>query len=250
MTRPDAIAFHIVTGFLGAGKTTLINRLLRAPELADALVIVNECGEIGLDHLLYESVSASSGARKRRLISVVLPAPRKPVTIWKAMASGRVMIDVRRRRLCCAQQLILCNHSKTSTAVTVPATPTAPTCPTRLKTFGKADTIDTETLGLAGVGRDRLCVAQPDVARSDGDAEVVGVEHGVARARAQSRKAFTTRRSSKYLHFRRFDLAVLCHAFGVMAGPVYCTKIASKLARTYTDRHGLKDAPRDCSASK
>ncbi len=60
MTRPDAIAFHIVTGFLGAGKTTLINRLLRAPELADALVIVNEWGEIGLDHSLYEALSGDA----------------------------------------------------------------------------------------------------------------------------------------------------------------------------------------------
>ncbi len=54
MTGRDAIAFHVVTGFLGAGKTTLINRLLRSPQLAAALVIVNEWGEIGLDHLLYE----------------------------------------------------------------------------------------------------------------------------------------------------------------------------------------------------
>ena len=49
----------------------------------------------------------------------------------------------------------------------------------------------------------------------------------------------------KLFHFGRFDLAVLCQAFGVMAGPVYCTKIASKLARTYTDRHGLKDLTRE-----
>ena len=60
MTRRDAIAFHIVTGFLGAGKTTLINRLLRDPELAGALVLVNEWGEIGLDHLLYERVSGDA----------------------------------------------------------------------------------------------------------------------------------------------------------------------------------------------
>ena len=60
MTGRDAIAFHIVTGFLGAGKTTLINRLLRAPELADALVIVNEWGEIGLDHLLYERLTGDA----------------------------------------------------------------------------------------------------------------------------------------------------------------------------------------------
>ena len=60
MTGRDAIAFHVVTGFLGAGKTTLINRLLRAPELADALVIVNEWGEIGLDHLLYERLTGDA----------------------------------------------------------------------------------------------------------------------------------------------------------------------------------------------
>ena len=60
MTGRERIAFHIVTGFLGAGKTTLINRLLRAPELADALVIVNEWGEIGLDHLLYEQFTGDA----------------------------------------------------------------------------------------------------------------------------------------------------------------------------------------------
>ena len=57
MTRGEAIPLHVVTGFLGAGKTSLINRLLSAPALADALVIVNEWGEIGLDHLLYEAVA-------------------------------------------------------------------------------------------------------------------------------------------------------------------------------------------------
>ncbi len=60
MTDRERIAFHVVTGFLGAGKTTLINRLLRAPELADALVIVNEWGDIGLDHLLYERLSSDA----------------------------------------------------------------------------------------------------------------------------------------------------------------------------------------------
>ena len=60
MTGCDAIGFHIVTGFLGAGKTTLINQLLREPALADALVIVNEWGEIGLDHLLYETLTGDA----------------------------------------------------------------------------------------------------------------------------------------------------------------------------------------------
>ena len=60
MTGRNAIGFHIVTGFLGAGKTTLINRLLRAAALADALVIVNEWGEIGLDRLLYETLTGDA----------------------------------------------------------------------------------------------------------------------------------------------------------------------------------------------
>jgi len=72
MTGRDGIGFHIVTGFLGAGKTTLINRLLRGSALADALVIVNEWGEIGLDHLLYETLAGdavliNSGLRLLRL---------------------------------------------------------------------------------------------------------------------------------------------------------------------------------------
>ena len=60
MTGREPIPFHIVTGFLGAGKTTLINRLLRAPELSDALVVVNEWGEIGLDNLLYERLAGDA----------------------------------------------------------------------------------------------------------------------------------------------------------------------------------------------
>ena len=60
MTHRERIAFHVVTGFLGAGKTTLINRLLAPPELADTLVIVNEWGDIGLDHLLYERLSGDA----------------------------------------------------------------------------------------------------------------------------------------------------------------------------------------------
>ena len=60
MMRTETIPFHVVTGFLGAGKTTLINRLLRAPELDGALVLVNEWGEIGLDHLLYERLAGDA----------------------------------------------------------------------------------------------------------------------------------------------------------------------------------------------
>ena len=104
-------------------------------------------------------------------------------------------------------------------------------------TFGDAVAIDTETLGLA-VGRDRLCVVQ--LSRGDGDAEVVQILRGQTRAHNLER-LLADERTVKLFHYGRFDLAVLCRTFGVMAGPVYCTKIASKLARTYTDRHGLKD---------
>ena len=108
-------------------------------------------------------------------------------------------------------------------------------------TFGDAVAIDTETLGLA-VGRDRLCVAQ--LSRGDGDAAVVQIQRGQARA-PNLERLLADETVVKLFHYGRFDMAVLCRAFGVMAGPVYCTKIASKLARTYTDRHGLKDLTRE-----
>ncbi|HXZ16304.1 MAG TPA: ribonuclease D [Roseiarcus sp.] len=108
-------------------------------------------------------------------------------------------------------------------------------------TFGDAVAIDTETLGLE-VGRDRLCVAQ--LSRGDGDAAVVQIERGQTRAKNLER-LLADPNVVKLFHFGRFDMAVLCKTFGVMAGPVYCTKIASKLARTYTDRHGLKDLTKE-----
>jgi ribonuclease D len=108
-------------------------------------------------------------------------------------------------------------------------------------TFGDAVAIDTETLGLE-VGRDRLCVVQ--LSRGDGDAEVVQVLRGQTRA-PNLERLLADQTVVKLFHFGRFDLGVLCRTFGVMAGPVYCTKIASKLARTYTDRHGLKDLTRE-----
>ena len=107
--------------------------------------------------------------------------------------------------------------------------------------FGQAVAIDTETLGLE-IGRDRLCVVQ--LSRGDGDADVVQVAPGQTRA-PNLERLLADPNVLKLFHFGRFDIGVLCHAFGVMAGPVYCTKIASKLARTYTDRHGLKDLTRE-----
>ncbi len=108
-------------------------------------------------------------------------------------------------------------------------------------TYGEAVAIDTETLGLE-IGRDRLCVVQ--LSRGDGDADVVQIELGQTAA-PNIEKLLSDPATTKLFHFARFDLAVLCRAFGIMAGPVYCTKIASKLARTYTDRHGLKDLTRE-----
>lgn len=97
--------------------------------------------------------------------------------------------------------------------------------------------IDTETLGLNPL-RDRLCVVQ--ISPGDGTADVIQIEAGQKEA-PNLVALLENRNITKLFHFGRFDLAVLYHAFGVMPEPVYCTKIASRLVRTYTDRHGLKD---------
>ncbi len=107
--------------------------------------------------------------------------------------------------------------------------------------FGAAVAIDTETLGL-NVARDRLCVVQ--LSKGDGSAEIVQI--GPGQSRAPNLEALLgNSKITKLFHFGRFDMATLCNALGVMPAPVYCTKIASKLARTYTDRHGLKDLVRE-----
>jgi ribonuclease D len=107
--------------------------------------------------------------------------------------------------------------------------------------LGPVVAIDTETLGLE-VGRDRLCVVQ--LSRGDGTADVVQIARGQGRA-PQLERLLADANVLKLFHFGRFDMASLAHAFGVMPAPVYCTKIASKIARTYTDRHGLKDLTRE-----
>jgi ribonuclease D len=101
----------------------------------------------------------------------------------------------------------------------------------------EAVAIDTETLGL-NPHRDRLCVVQ--LSPGDGTADVVQIAHGQRRA-PNLAALLRNRKVTKLFHYGRFDIAVLYHAFGVMAEPVFCTKIASRLTRTYTDRHGLKD---------
>ncbi|WP_150285801.1 ribonuclease D [Rhabdaerophilum calidifontis] len=101
--------------------------------------------------------------------------------------------------------------------------------------------IDTETLGLVP-HRDRLCVVQ--LSTGDGTADVIQIAPG-QRAAPNLAAMLADPAILKLFHFARFDLAVLRHAFGVMPAPVYCTKIASRLTRTYTDRHGLKDITRE-----
>ena len=107
--------------------------------------------------------------------------------------------------------------------------------------FGDSVAIDTETLGLQP-HRDRLCVVQ--LSAGDGSADVVQIARGQTSA-PNLQKLLADRAVTKIFHFGRFDIAVLHKAFGVEIRPVYCTKIASKLTRTYTDRHGLKDLVRE-----
>lgn len=110
-----------------------------------------------------------------------------------------------------------------------------------LSRYTGAVAIDTETMGL-DVNRDRLCVVQ--LSPGDGSADVVQIAAGQTRA-PNIERLLTDSTKLKIFHFARFDLGVLAKTFGAMAAPVYCTKIASRLARTYTDRHSLKDLVRD-----
>ena len=107
--------------------------------------------------------------------------------------------------------------------------------------LGAVVAVDSETMGLQP-GRDRLCVVQ--LSPGDGSADVVQVAPGAAGG-TNIKALLADANVLKLFHFGRFDLATLYQAFGVMAGPVYCTKIASRLARTYTDKHGLKDLVRE-----
>jgi ribonuclease D len=110
-----------------------------------------------------------------------------------------------------------------------------------LSRYGRQVAIDTETMGL-NPGRDRLCVVQ--LSPGDGSADVVQIAPGQTEAPNLTALLADPERT-KLFHFARFDMAALYNAFGVMPEPVYCTKIASKLVRTYTDRHGLKDLSRE-----
>jgi len=103
--------------------------------------------------------------------------------------------------------------------------------------YGHSVAVDTETLGL-NPHRDRLCLVQ--LSGGDGNVDLVQIAPGQSAA-PNLAKLLADRSTTKLFHFARFDVAVLYATFGVMAEPLYCTKIASRLARTYTDRHGLKD---------
>jgi ribonuclease D len=110
-----------------------------------------------------------------------------------------------------------------------------------LKRYTGAVAIDTETMGL-DPRRDRLCLVQ--LSPGDSSADVVQIPSGHTDA-PNLKRLLADPALLKIFHFARFDLGVLQKTFGAMPGPVYCTKIASRLTRTYTDKHGLKDLARD-----
>ena len=110
-----------------------------------------------------------------------------------------------------------------------------------LSRYGREVAIDTETMGL-DPHRDRLCVVQ--LSPGDGSADVVQIPADATDA-PNLKALLNDPGVTKIFHYARFDMAVLKHRFGVIPGPVYCTKIASTLIRTYTDRHGLKDLVRE-----
>jgi ribonuclease D len=110
-----------------------------------------------------------------------------------------------------------------------------------LKRYRGAVAIDTETMGL-DPRRDRLCLVQ--LSPGDGSADIVQIPLGSTDA-PNLKLLLGDAALLKIFHYARFDLGMLYKTFGVMPGPVYCTKIASRLTRTYTDKHGLKDLARD-----
>jgi len=110
-----------------------------------------------------------------------------------------------------------------------------------LTRYANSVAIDTETMGLHP-HRDRLCVVQ--LSNGDGSADVVQIPKDHSDS-PNLKRLLGDPKVTKIFHFARFDIAALYNAFGVVPQPVYCTKIASRLSRTYTDRHGLKDLVRE-----
>ncbi len=110
-----------------------------------------------------------------------------------------------------------------------------------LDNYRDAIAVDSETLGLNPL-RDRLCVVQ--LSPGDGTADVVQIAKGQSDA-PNLKVLLEDKNRTIIFHFARFDVAVLLHALGIECGNIYCTKIASRLTRTYTDRHGLKNIVRE-----
>lgn len=107
--------------------------------------------------------------------------------------------------------------------------------------FGDSVAVDSETMGLRPE-RDRLCVVQ--LSSGDGNVHLVQFAQG-AYAAPNLKALLTNPKVLKIFHYARFDVAIFQHYLAVETAPIYCTKIASKLVRTFTDRHGLKDLCRD-----
>ena len=107
---------------------------------------------------------------------------------------------------------------------------------------GGSVAIDTETMGLVP-GRDRLCLVQ--LSWGDGTCYLVQMRHENPGESPRLKALLQDPNTPKIFHFARFDVAMLYQAFGVLCAPIYCTKIASRLVRTYTERHGLKDLCRE-----
>jgi ribonuclease D len=111
--------------------------------------------------------------------------------------------------------------------------------------FGSVVAVDTETMGL-NPHRDRLCLVQ--LSAGDGNGELVQIPQGppeVPHSAPNLKRLMEDPQVLKIFHFARFDVAALRHGLGIDCRPVYCTKIASRLVRTFTDRHGLKDLCKD-----
>ena len=102
--------------------------------------------------------------------------------------------------------------------------------------------IDTETMGLA-IKRDRLCLVQ--MCSEDGQTFLVQIQKNKQDQAKNLKRLLTDESVLKIFHYARFDVAILNYTFGINVHPIYCTKIASKLARTYTDKHGLKNLCKD-----
>ncbi|MDR1334505.1 MAG: ribonuclease H-like domain-containing protein [Holosporaceae bacterium] len=108
--------------------------------------------------------------------------------------------------------------------------------------FQKSVAIDTEAMGLA-IKRDRLCLVQ--LCFGDGVPHLVQIQKNQQDKSENLKRLLTDESILKIFHYARFDVSILNHTFGIKVGPIYCTKIASKLVRTYSDKHGLKNLCRE-----